>query len=300
VDGLALVVALLARPAPGARRAILAGIVVTLAALAAAALAGGAGSAVVFSAAPLVSLAALAAALSRRRGTGAAALAACGALGLVLSYRRPLHIGDSAYVGPPLLFAFVSAAGLLRLAGARTREASARRRLSAALSAATAALVAAAFVARVAQYRSLEAAPIAGTDGMLTARPELAHEIEELGRAVRAGTRDGDGLVVFPEGEVLNLISGRPNPIRHKLYLPGYLTRDNEAAVLAELDAARPAAIVIWNRTVSSTTARCSGRTTAGRFATGSARTTRRPASARRGLPARANPRFVLARRRAP
>ena len=55
------------------------------------------------------------------QGNGAAALAACGALGLVLSYRRPFHIGDSAYVAPPLLFALVCAAGLLHLLAARPR-----------------------------------------------------------------------------------------------------------------------------------------------------------------------------------
>jgi hypothetical protein len=86
---------------------------------------------------------------------------------------------------------------------------------------------------------------------MLSSRQELTREIEELARAVRAGTRDGDGLVVFPEGEILNLLAERPNPIRHKLYLPGYLTDANEPAVLAELEAARPAAVVIWNRPVT-------------------------------------------------
>ena len=60
------------------------------------------------------------------------------------------------------------------------------------------------------------------------------------GAAVRAGTPEGDGLAVFPEGEVLNFLSIRPNPVRHMLYLPGYLTAQNEPAVLAEL-VARPA-----------------------------------------------------------
>ena len=50
------------------------------------------------------------------------------------------------------------------------------------------------------------------------------------------------------EGEVLNLLSGRPNPLRHELYLPGYLTDANEPEVLAELERARPEAIVVWRR----------------------------------------------------
>ncbi|MGH9368532.1 MAG: hypothetical protein ACRD3M_12745, partial [Thermoanaerobaculia bacterium] len=178
----------------------------------------------------------------------AAALAACGFLGLLLSYRRPFHIGDSAYVGPPLLFAFVGAAGLVRAAATRRRLAPPRRRLAAALRWTTATLAVLAFFGRAWQYASIEAVPIAGTGGMLSARPEIAREIEGLGQTVRRETRDGDGLVVFPEGELLNLLSGRPNPIRHKLYLPGYLTEANEAAVLAELERASPAAIVLWRR----------------------------------------------------
>ena len=296
--GLALVVALVATRAGESRRRMLAALGVTLAVLAASALAGGAGSAVVFSAAPLVAGVALAAGLTRRRGSGAAALAACGALGLDLSYRRPFHIGDSAYVAPPLLFAFASAAGLLRLAAARGRIGRDRRRLATALRALVAALAAAAFLARAWQYREIEAVPIAGTDGMLSARPELAREIEQLAGAVRSGTREGDGLVAFPEGEVLNLISGRRNPIRHRLYLPGYLTDANEPAVLAELEAARPAAIVIWNRPTSeydrSMFGEDYGRAIRQWIRANYDETGFRAA----GAPARANPRFVLALRR--
>jgi hypothetical protein len=43
-------------------------------------------------------------------------------------------------------------------------------------------------------------------------------------------------------------MTGRRNPIRHKLYIPGYLTADNEEEILAELQSARPAAVVILNR----------------------------------------------------
>jgi hypothetical protein len=249
--GLFVLAGFLALPAGEARGRRLKWLGIFCAVLLASAAAGGAGGAVLFSAAPLVSLAALAVGLTRRRGTAAAALAACGALGLILSYRRPFHIGDSAYVGPPLLFAFVSAAGLLRFAAARARRRSDRVRLASAWRWVVGALVIAAFGLRGWQYASLEGAPIAGTSGMLTARPELAREIEELGAAVRARTPDGGGLVVFPEGEVLNLLASRRNPIRHRLFLPGYLTEDNEPAVIAELEAARPAAVVIWRRPVS-------------------------------------------------
>ena len=46
----------------------------------------------------------------------------------------------------------------------------------------------------------------------------------------------------------MNFLSDRPNPLRQKLYIPGYLTANNEMAVLDDLNRNRPRAIVIWNR----------------------------------------------------
>jgi hypothetical protein len=54
--------------------------------------------------------------------------------------------------------------------------------------------------------------------------------------------------VVFPEGELLNYLSGRRNPLRNKLYIRGYLNEDNEDEILRELSKARPRAIVIGRR----------------------------------------------------
>ncbi|HEY7574086.1 MAG TPA: hypothetical protein VIB08_02920, partial [Thermoanaerobaculia bacterium] len=107
------------------------------------------------------------------------------------------------------------------------------------------------FAARLLQYRSIEASPVAGTSRMLAARPEAAREIEALALAIRRETPSGGGLVVFPEGELLNFLAGRGNPIRHKLYLPGYLTDGNETEILRELRQAPPAAIVLWRRPTS-------------------------------------------------
>ncbi len=141
---------------------ILAGILIVLAA---AALFGGASGAVIWSAAPAISAAALAAALLRRRGPRGAALAAFGLLGLILSYRRPFHIGDSAYTGPPLLFAFVSAAGLLWMRTARIRPARARHRVRQAFAAAVLLAAGVAFAARLRHYAQWEGEPIPGTGG---------------------------------------------------------------------------------------------------------------------------------------
>ena len=55
-------------------------------------------------------------------------------------------------------------------------------------------------------------------------------------------------LVVFPEGQVLNFLAGKPNPLRQKLYIPGYLQASNEAQLLDDLRRKRPGAIVLWPR----------------------------------------------------
>ena len=294
--GLFLLVSLFARRLGSDRQKLLRGLAVVFAILAATALAGGAGGAVLFSAAPLVCLAALAAGLRRRHGSQAAALAACGFLGLVLSYRRLFHIGDSAYVGPPLIFALISAAGLLHVAIGLRRRAVERWRLAAALRWTVAALVVLAFVGRLWQYASIEAVPVSGTGRMLSAIPETAREIEELSAAIRAASATGEGLVVFPEGELLNFLSGCPNPIRHKLYLPGYLTADNEAAVLDELARARPATIVLWRRPVSEYDRGLFGEDYGHGIRAWIDRNYRLEPFRVSGAPVRPNPRFVLGR----
>ena len=297
--GVVALLAWLAWPRDSPRpRGLAVGLAAALVLLAVTALLGGAGGAVLYSAAPLVCLAGLWAGWRRGHGSPAAALTACGLLGLLLSYRRLFHIGDSAYVAPPLLFAFVSAAGLLHAAAASRRRGAERARLRAAFGAAVAAAVLAAFAGRLWQYASFEAVPVDGTSGMLSASPELAHELGELAAALRAAAPEPRGLVVFPEGELLNSLSGLPNPIRHKLYLPGYLTSANEADVLRELEAARPSAIVLWRRPVSEYDRALFGEDyglSLRRWIDANYELEGFRAS---GAPARANPRFVVGRRK--
>ncbi len=202
---------------------------------------------VLLAGAPLLCAASVPIALRTPRGPLAAALGGFGVVGVLTSYRRPFFITDGPYVAPPVLFALVCAAGCLARALA-ARGARERKTLSAGLPGSLASLAAILFVVRAFQYGLDGRVPIAGTDGMLSARPELAHRFEAVAQSLRRTTAPGDGVVVFPEGEILNFLSGRPNPIRHKLYLPGYLNRENEAEVLAELIAARPGAVVIWPR----------------------------------------------------
>jgi len=208
---------------------------------------GGLSGGLIWSAAPFLCAATCVVGLSSGRQPPADALAGFGALGLLLSHRRPFFIEDAPYVGPPLLFAFVCAAALCSIAVSR-EPAPTRERLSAGVAVLLVLLTGVAFASRLLEYGKDDRVPIGGTAGFLSARADLAREIEELSATIRSKSGEKDGLVVFPEGEILNFLSGRRNPVRHKLYLPGYVNDRNEGEILRELQMASPAAVVIWRR----------------------------------------------------
>jgi hypothetical protein len=208
---------------------------------------GGLSGGLIWSAAPFVCAAACVVGLRSGRQPVPPVLIGFGTMGLLLSHRRPFFIEDAPYVGPPLLVAFVCAAALCSIAVAR-EPAPMQERLGVGVAVLLVSLTGVAFASRLLEYEKDERVPIAGTAGFLSARTELAREIEELGTAIRSNSHEEDGLVVFPEGEILNFLSGRKNPVRHKLYLPGYVNGRNEGEILRELQTASPAAVVIWRR----------------------------------------------------
>jgi hypothetical protein len=200
------------------------------------------------SAAPVTGLIALVFGLRRMGRPRSAALAGFGALALVLSYRKLFSISDSAYVAPPLLFAVVSVLGLLRELVLSERARATRVRLRGWIRFVLVFLILLSFSDRITLYASDDRVVLPGTEGMLSAKSDLVRTLSLLSETIRRETRPDEGLVVFPEGEVINYLTGRRNPLRHKLYIPGYLSDDNEAAVLAELQSANPAALVIVAR----------------------------------------------------
>jgi hypothetical protein len=199
-----------------------------------------------FSAAPLVGAFAAGIGLCRR-GPAAASLAAFGSLALVLSYRKPFNISDWPYVAPPLLFAIVAAAGLLRLSQARA-PAGVRSRLGRAGAAALAGLAITFFLFRAVTYARDPRIPVDGTSGLLRLEPGRAAWFASASGRIRDATDATESLVVFPEGELLNFLASRRNTLRHRLYIPGYLTDENEGTVLEQLRRARPGAIVVLDR----------------------------------------------------
>ncbi len=249
--GAFLLVDTLARPQPepgqSARR--LKKIAGLLAVFAAAVLLGGVPSGALFSGAPLLCAASVLLGWRARRDPLGGALAGFGLLGLMASYRRPFFITDGPYVAPPLLFALVCAAACVELVR-NGSPSPARGRLSTAVAVGLCVVIAFAFAWRLLQYGSDERVAIEGTGGMLSARPEEASQIRELAKWIRQEADPAKGLVVFPEGEILNYLTGRSNPIRDKLYLPGYLNPQNETRIVEDLSRASPSALVIWPRPV--------------------------------------------------
>jgi len=211
---------------------------------------GGGDGAVLFSAAPAVCLATFLAGTLRRGHARSFPLMTLGLLGLLVS-RRFFHIGDSWYVSNALAIAIVGGAGLLHRSIAVQSSRLPRARLSRFVAGGIALLVGVAFLGRFLQYRSDERIPVPGTGQMLTARPPVARDLAALAASIRKATGPADSLVVFPEGEILNYLSDRRNPLRHKLYLPGYVTVQNEREILSELERARPAAVVLIRRPTS-------------------------------------------------
>jgi hypothetical protein len=208
---------------------------------------GGLSGGLIWSAAPFVCATACVVGLRSGRQPVPPVLIGFGTTGLLLSHRRPFFIEDAPYVGPPLLFAFVCAAALCSIAVGR-EPAPNREKLGAGVAVLLVLLTGVAFASRLLEYGNDERVPIVGTGGFLSARAEIARDVEELGAAIRSNSRPTDGLVVFPEGEILNFLSGRKNPVRHKLYLPGYVNDRNEGEILRELQMGSPAAVVIWRR----------------------------------------------------
>ena len=238
----------IARPRPRHGRGFMAAIAVTAGVAAVAALAGGAHGAVLFSAAPLVCLLGLVAGILRRGRPSAAALGGFGLLGLLAAHRRPFHIGDTPYVAPQLLFTFACVAGLLHLLVVARKTSDERERLTRVGVAGLSLLLVVAFAGRIRQYAAADRVWIPGTGRMLSASALTTGEIAATAEAVRAAQPPASTLVVFPEGQVLNFLAGKPNPIRQKLYIPGYLQASNEPQLLDDLRRARPGAIVLWPR----------------------------------------------------
>jgi HEAT repeat protein len=78
----------------------------------------------------------------------------------------------------------------------------------------------------------------------------VGQDLTALARVVEfvsARTQADEPVFGFPAMAAVNFLSGRPNPVRHDYFFPGRPARAEEARVVAELAAVRPAYVVTLN-----------------------------------------------------
>jgi HEAT repeat protein len=78
----------------------------------------------------------------------------------------------------------------------------------------------------------------------------VGQDLASLARVVEfisARTRADEPVFGFPAMAAVNFLTGRPNPVRHDYFFPGRPAHSEEARVVAELAAVRPAYVVTLN-----------------------------------------------------
>jgi HEAT repeat protein len=78
----------------------------------------------------------------------------------------------------------------------------------------------------------------------------VGQDLASLARVVEfisARTKPDDPVFGFPAMAAVNFLTGRPNPVRHDYFFPGRPAHSEEARVVAELAAVRPAYVVTLN-----------------------------------------------------
>jgi HEAT repeat protein len=78
----------------------------------------------------------------------------------------------------------------------------------------------------------------------------VGQDLGSLARVVEfldARTKPDEPVFGFPAMAAVNFLTGRPNPVRHDYFFPGRPAHSEEARVVAELAAARPAYVVTLN-----------------------------------------------------
>jgi hypothetical protein len=74
----------------------------------------------------------------------------------------------------------------------------------------------------------------------------LAESVRGAVELVRTGTPPGEPFFAYPAVPLFNFLADRPNPTRFNHFLPGALTPEDLADVIASLDVARPR-YVLWD-----------------------------------------------------
>jgi hypothetical protein len=98
------------------------------------------------------------------------------------------------------------------------------------------------------RYQARNTVPITTARGTMIAEPDVGRAWNEALAYVDRHTRPGDAVAVLPEGTSLIFLSGRRNPLRDEITIPGVLDAAAESNAIQQLQGARTRLILITNR----------------------------------------------------
>jgi len=98
------------------------------------------------------------------------------------------------------------------------------------------------------KYRTKFSFVLSTARGTMRVPPDHGMAFSQAIALIEEKSTPGDTLAVLPEGTALNFFTGRRNPLRDEIVLPGILDSSGEDAAIARLAAARPPLIFIANR----------------------------------------------------
>jgi hypothetical protein len=98
------------------------------------------------------------------------------------------------------------------------------------------------------RYQTRNTVAITTARGTMIAEADVGQAWNEALAYIDRHTRPGDAVAVLPEGTSLTFLSGRRNPLRDEIAIPGILDADAESHAIAQLQASRTRLILITNR----------------------------------------------------
>jgi 4-amino-4-deoxy-L-arabinose transferase-like glycosyltransferase len=99
-----------------------------------------------------------------------------------------------------------------------------------------------------ARYRKKFTYPIVTPRGTMYAAPDLGVGFSQAMQFVEANTQPGDWLAVMPEGTSLDFFTGRRNPLRDDITVPGMLDQAGELRAIADIERTQTPIVMIANR----------------------------------------------------
>lgn len=101
------------------------------------------------------------------------------------------------------------------------------------------------------RYQRKFSYPIVTERGTWRTSPELGIAFNQALRYIDANTKPGGPVAPMPEGTSINFLSGRPNPLRDEISLPGMVTLREEESAIRTLQNLSVPLVLIVNRSTA-------------------------------------------------